>query len=923
MSEISDNLLEAIDIIARARDIQLPYDKTLSCQIVDNSNAQNYEYLVSYEGAEFNARTERTDLEIGDYVYVKIVNNDPAAERLIIGKKMIELQPTPRALEYENFIKVTPNLNINYGNVIDQNTITVNGKEREKLIFSYINPDDFYAGYTRMGLKLAMNSRIDGAYSGTYGLRVHLTCIDQSASSGLGKNFQLTSDFSSKDFYLNLEDLIGVNYYNSLGYCNQSKIFDITNLLIKGISIYLFQKNDFADIEGNLLDEIETNIIQTDLVSIAFGYHSSEFTNHNLLYLYTRDGLRYNTDNADRTLYVRWVDDDGVEYEPDDSLTLYIYDPTRATINEKLNEWYYEEVDGFTQTLNALTTIENQRFKASIYLKGRYLKSNTVIFQNTRYNSSAETLDLITGLTVDFGKTENNGVYYIYGQDNLLLNQGEANRTHYMRVHYSSLTSGRYITKGDVITWRISIADSMIEKPRESDGEISVGTDYYTVRHIVEEGEISVPENENEVPFFAIPFRIKDFFSSQNTKNTIYITYEFTNEGIENKIEINQQLLFGFSGSQGADYIFTLTLVDDKENRVPSLVKNINGIKIKPSLYDYNQKEISIDKSKINYSWFYGNNECLDFDAIKGFSFKENWNFETATKNILQAEIEYAGTTLTTYLPIPIRDSLVSQMDGASTVTYEITGKKPQYYKAPFVLSTSSSTIYWGEHKQDNKNGYPVLKDQCLMPASIYQNDLGTYTIYASKINGSTAIKDLLWIQPILITQNRYPSAMLNKESNELTFNNKKNIIEMTMVGRVNTQDTNLSGLFMGILHDTETLKSTFGLYGYSNNKQVFCLDETGKLVLQNADIIASSLSAPSATIPKLLGDVEATGAITAKRFNGKATSAGSADNAKSADKATTADNYSTTGSIQTKFNDLVAQISSLQKQINDIKSQI
>lgn len=915
MSEISDNLLEAMDIVAQARDAQLPYDKTLSCQIVDNSNALNYEYLVSYEGAEFNARTERTDLEVGDYVYVKIVNNDPAAERIIIGKKMIELQPTPRALEYENFIKVTPNLNPNYGTIIDQNTLQVNGKEREVQILSYINQDTYYAGYSRMGVKLAMNSRVVGAYAGTYGIRIHLYCIDSSSSSGLEENYSLVTNFNSKDFYINLEDLVGVDYYNSLGYCNQSKIFDISNLLIKGVSVYLYQKGDFINEDGELLDEVETNILQTDLLSIAFGYHSSEFTNHNLLYLYTRDGLRYNVDSAERTLKVRWVDDNGVEYTPDDSLTLYIYDPSKATINEKLNEWYYEEVDDFTQTLNALTTVESVRFKASIYLKGKYLKSNTVIFQNTRYNSSAETLDLITGLTVDFGKTENNGVYYIYGQDNLLLNQGEANRTHYMRVHYSSLTSGRYLQAGDIITWRISIADSMIDKPRATDGEVTTGSDYYTVRHILKEGEISQPENVNEVPFFALPFRIKDFFSSQSTKNTIYITYEFVNDGIENKLEYNQQLLFGFSGSQGADYIFTLSLIDAQENRVPSLVKDTNGVRVKPMLYDYNQKEVNIKEEDITYSWFYGTNECLDFDIEEGFSFKDGWSFQTATKNILQAEIEYAGTTLTTYLPIPIRDIKVSQMDGASTVTYEITGKKPQYYKAPFVLSTSASVVYWGEYKQDNKNGYPVLKDQCLMPASIYQNDLGTYTIYATKVNESTEIEDLLWIQPILITQNRYPSAMFNKESNELTFNEEKNIIEMTMVGRVNTDNENLSGLFMGILHDADTAKSIFGLYGYADNKQVFCLDESGKLVLNGAkSVVTDNLIAAQADVRTLLGDVTVKGNLTASKFNGTATKADSAT------KATTADNYSSTGTIKTKFDELLAQIKSLQEQIEALQ---
>jgi hypothetical protein len=39
--------------------------------------------------------------------------------------------------------------------------------------------------------------------------------------------------------------MISANYYNTLGYCNQEKIFDITNLVIRDIKIYLWQDGNF------------------------------------------------------------------------------------------------------------------------------------------------------------------------------------------------------------------------------------------------------------------------------------------------------------------------------------------------------------------------------------------------------------------------------------------------------------------------------------------------------------------------------------------------------------------------------------------------------------------------------------------------------------------------------------------------------
>lgn len=911
MSEYSESLLEAIDIVARARDAELPYDQTLECVVIDNSEAQSYKYLVSNNGGQFVARTERTDLQIGDHVYVKIVNNDPAAERLIISKKMMEQESIPVGLEYEKFVKVTQNFAYQYSSIT---SIDGNSDTREIVLSNTINEESVWAGYTTMGLKFSLSAMplnvLDKIINGNYGVKVVLYCLDQTTSSSLesvvlGLEGNKKEQWETKEFSLDCVDMIGVDHYNTLGYCNQSKLYDITNLIIKRVEVWLYQKGNFRDNENNSINpEEKTFRISVDSLSIAFGYDIAQFTNHYLLYLYTQGGLRYNDSTASRKMYVRYLDDNGVEYSTDDSLRLFKYDPSRPTINEQLNEWYYENVEagglgetaGNLQTLAATVTTENQKFKACIYRRGSYLKSNEIIFVNSKYNANSETLDLITGLQIGFGNSENNGVYQIYGQDNLLLNQGEANKLHYLQIRYSA-SSGRTLQPDDIISWKIPKENTMIDAPRGGEGgiqanEIDERPTYYYVTHQILSSELS-----EEDPAYALPFRIKDFYSSQNTKNTIEIEYSFIHDGVESKIETSQQLLFGFSGSQGADYIFTLTLNDKNGYRIPALTKGQSGaVCVRPSLYDYNQREIT-DFGEVRYSWLYGVNNCLTVDDEMYFSFLEGYTLESATKNILVGEIEYQGTQLRTYLPIPIRDETVSRMDGASTVTYEITGKKPQYYKAQYKLSGFfTSSVYWYSLKDDDKIGYPELDSAslCLMPSSIYQNNLGAYTVYATKKKDSTDLADILWIQPILITQNRYPSAMWNSESNELTFKNSNNKIEMTMVGRVNTDNNNdLNGLFMGILKEGNS-PSAFGLYGYSDDKQIFCLDESGKLALGNMSYEGNRFVV--------------SGEIAATRFDGLASSAR---------------DYEAGGAIAQNFASLVAENNSLRNTINNLITQV
>ena len=58
-----------------------------------------------------------------------------------------------------------------------------------------------------------------------------------------------------KSFYFKTEDMIGANPFNTIGYINQSKIFNIKNLTISGINVYFIQQESIiGETKGTIIN---------------------------------------------------------------------------------------------------------------------------------------------------------------------------------------------------------------------------------------------------------------------------------------------------------------------------------------------------------------------------------------------------------------------------------------------------------------------------------------------------------------------------------------------------------------------------------------------------------------------------------------------------------------------------------------------
>lgn len=86
-NEVSNRLLESIDIIASKRVEQKGYNKTVIGIIVDNTKRENGEYEVTLEGATFKAYSDSGLFNLNDRVYIVVPNGDFAETKFILGKK--------------------------------------------------------------------------------------------------------------------------------------------------------------------------------------------------------------------------------------------------------------------------------------------------------------------------------------------------------------------------------------------------------------------------------------------------------------------------------------------------------------------------------------------------------------------------------------------------------------------------------------------------------------------------------------------------------------------------------------------------------------------------------------------------------------------------------------------------------------------
>lgn len=191
------------------------------------------------------------------------------------------------------------------------------------------------------------------------------------------------------------------------------------------------------------------------------------------------------------------------------------------------------------------------------------------------------------------------------------------------------------------------------------------------------------------------------------------------------------------------------------------------------------------------------------------------------------------------------------QVIGANRVIYDRNGANAKYYKDPYRLLDSlledvpnitwSARIRASDDKPEAEarsieSFYPTVTPSGLLkPLDMYI--LGNSIAENFCVYGRNSNNEIVCVMPVLIMQNKYGSAMLNKWDGGLTIDEKNGTILASMVGAgIKDENNTFSGVLMGdITQAFEDNHNGLGLYGFHQSDQSFGFNIDGTAFIGKA----------------------------------------------------------------------------------------
>ena len=568
VNSYQDKLLEAMSIISSQLISSIPYDKTITCTIINDEEKDKGKYKVTNGEATFDAYSSDTKLKVDDVVYVTIPEGNYDNQKIIQGKKTSkEEKPFVFTTPFDTILDLTDNLITNKANegyisetksslIANNGYITekikenIGDQEVEKEVIK-IQKAQFkpichlknlnLTGYSRLGLKANFMSWIPNATKGSYGLRV--TIIDN-LNTTTTDDKQITSVQQTKTMLLDVSDMYG-SPYNFENYYSQEKVFPITELnTITDIIIEFYQiAGSFYDVNNNILTLQDATIDETvenqwtysteygenlfvDNVYVSVGYDISEITDEYIVPV-INDSMTYSeyreTELNKKEIDLRWVHqfDEGpkvVEPESDFygnnprlkdcEIRWYRYKLgaaaadeycgvywTGLTITKNEDKYLLSDWDGKLKTITVTESdgevvtkevpdygetqaLENvifspdvsyqtEQIKAIIYLNGIAIRGPVITFRNEQSKTGEDVSNFLNALEIEC--VDNTlGNYLIYNEAGNILNTADSQLERKLQCNFAETGSiaksalELFYEKGDTITWKIPIKNSMI-----------------------------------------------------------------------------------------------------------------------------------------------------------------------------------------------------------------------------------------------------------------------------------------------------------------------------------------------------------------------------------------------------------------------------------------------------------------------------
>lgn len=506
----------------------------------------------------------------------------------------------------------------------------------------------------------------------------------------------------------------------------------------------------------------------------------------------------------------------------------------------------YDEIVG--QIQNDLSAKEAEYFGQL-----KYYESDILELINESLVPDPSTVDLIKGLEIEVDPEGYHGVYRVYNDTGNIISSAESTAKRTLTAKYTSLVTGESeLDTAERIQWIFPLSNTMIFPPED-------GVEYDSAQDLVyeEDGFLFITRygvisshspGDEELDSTQQIFRIKEYYSQSYTNN--FIRCRLTKNNIV--YEASAELTFGPSGTNGTDYTFNLSF-EHKENALTVG----ESIVVIPTLYNYENNDISDQIQNIEYTWESQNdNGGIRMNIIDGIAAEltasniiENCEHYILKATIRNIEISTGSdqiprqVTLTAYLPIPVRASReYIGFDGADKIIYDATGTLRDYYMDPYAIyvynvnkTEKKQNVQWSmsygsdtDAYGDGAKYYPqVSPNGELTPCSLFLQDNGKQISVRGYFDGQC-----IWVQPIRIYQYVYTSALINSWDGSLTIDEENGIMLSTMIGAGYKDDQNrFNGVMMGDVAATaDGMADGIGIYGYNEGIQSFgwLIDGTG-----------------------------------------------------------------------------------------------
>ena len=306
-TEQSDNLLKAVDIISSQRISEIKFDKTVNCEIINDTNKKNGEYTVAEGNLSYKVYSEETAYSKGDAVRVQIPEGDYSKKKYILGKQSTDSEDKPISYisPLDTVLKLTDNL-LETNHQGSKWELIANGDQTEISIGVIDLTTDVRAKnsynnniYNTATIEAKFSTFLDkqDVREGSYGIRIEFRFLNK---KGLSR---------TESVRLDTKNMFG-NPYRFKIPAYQAKAFSLLEIdELESIQLFFYQNKDFKyQKEGTLkilpcLEDVPTLFVS----DVAFGFGSNiDSIPDNSAELYSVQGLEYTDKDYQRDIGLLW-----------------------------------------------------------------------------------------------------------------------------------------------------------------------------------------------------------------------------------------------------------------------------------------------------------------------------------------------------------------------------------------------------------------------------------------------------------------------------------------------------------------------------------------------------------------------------------------------------------------------------------------